>query len=610
MKAKYISIPKFAKGTWVLVAFLFFLVFLGTGTHAQSKVFLNIGLLNDPKNLNPFKATDAWTKKVISLIYQPLYRIDSTTMTLIPWLAENQPVYDPVKKTVTFRLREMGWDDGTPFTAEDVVFTVSVFKKFKVPRYYAFWKFVNEIKALDARTIQMRIERPMAILSRRSLTTWIVQKKSWAPVVERAEKRIDEVLSRAEIKEKDQDEAIEIAVKEALRVIQSQRVERPIGLGPFKFKERKRGKYILLSKNHNFFGQRQTINGRKLGPYIDRVIYKIYDTIGSATMALEKGHIDFLWKGVSHALVEALNLEPNINVPMALDSGYRYLGFNLRKAPMSDLSFRRAVAYLIDKAFIAERINHHHGARLDTLVPPENVFYFNPNTPVYGKGMNRERRIKEAYWILRDAGYWWEKPPLDESGIVRKANGLKMPNGTPVPVLNFLTPNAEYDTEMAASGKIIQKWLADFGIDVSWKPMAFSGLVKEVRSKRQFDLFLMGWRRLSVDPDYLRRFFHSAYDKPNQWNYPGYRNKKFDELADLQAQAIDPERRRKIILTMQARLMMDLPYIPLYVPHRMEGIRTDRFQGWTTQVGGVGNIWTFSTLRPTNWWYKSHPLHR
>jgi ABC-type transport system substrate-binding protein len=111
-------------------------------------------------------------------------------------------------------------------------------------------------------------------------------------------------------------------------------------------------------------------------------------------------------------------------------------------------------------------------------------------------------------------------------------------------------------------------------------------------------MFIMGWRNLSSDPDYLRRFFHSAFDVPNQWNYTGYSNVNFDSMAAHQAETLNVAFRREHILELQALLMADLPYIPLYVPHLMEGIRTDRFDGWTRWVGGFGNIWTFCLLRP------------
>jgi ABC-type transport system substrate-binding protein len=558
-----------------------------------------VGILNEPKNLNPFQATDAWTKKVIRLIYQPLYLVDPDTLALIPWLAEDQPIYDPHKRTITFHLRQIQWDDGTEFSAEDVVFTAEVFKRFQVPRYYAYWEFVKKIQALDKRTVQITLEKPMAIFYTRTLTSWIVQKTKWEPVIREADKALKRFLDNENAKGKVGDEALGSALEKALKIIQTHPVTKPTGLGPFRFKERKTGTYLLFLKNERFFGQGKTIAGRKLGPHMDRVIFKIYDTLGAATMALRKGDIDFLWKGVSQGLVEDLAQDPNVSVPMTLDSGYRYLGFNLRQAPMSDPAFRQAIAHLIDKDFIIKRILHSHGERLDTFIPPGNTFYFNPTTPVYGEGMDRYKRNKKAYRILVALGYRWERPPFDAGGQIRKGQGLIMPSGEAVPPLVILTPTAHYDTEMAASGQLIKQWLQDFGIPVVRKPLAFGGLIRKVRNERDFNMYIMGWRSLSFDPDYLKRFFHSSYDRPDGWNYTGYSNSEFDRMADLQAKTMDPQARRGIVLDLQSQLMRDLPYIPVFVPHRMEGIRTDKFEGWSKSVGGVGNIWTFSMLRPT-----------
>ena len=100
---------------------------------AEATVDLRVGFLSEPKNMNPFSATDTWTSKINGLIYQPLYRLDPDTMKLIPWLAEDAPKYDSRAKTLTFHLREMQWDDGKPFTAEDVVFTAKTVKRFRIP---------------------------------------------------------------------------------------------------------------------------------------------------------------------------------------------------------------------------------------------------------------------------------------------------------------------------------------------------------------------------------------------------------------------------------------------------------------------------------------------
>ena len=575
---------------WLNIICLMVLAITYNPIPAIAADYLKVAILKEPKNLNPFTTSDAWTKKVIRLIYQPLYLVDPDTQTLTPWLAEDQPVYDSDKKTVTFHLRKMKWDDGSDFTAEDVIFTGGIFKKFQIPRYYAYWEFVKEIVALDNRTVRITLDKPMAVFPRRTLSTWIVQKKKWQPLIERAEKHLKPSTERTTISDAD--------MSEALKIIQTHKVSKPTGLGPFKFVASKKGKYILLLKNKYFFGKGLTISGHRLGPYIDGVMFKTFGSLATATLALEEGQIDFLWKGISQAFVNDLVPNPKVNVPMTLDLGYRYLGFNLRDPPMSDHAFRQAVAYLINKNFIVNRVLHDHGQRLDTFVPPSNTYYYDSHTPTYGQGMNRQVRTLKAYDILSAAGYGWDTPPLDEKGSMQKGKGFKGPDGKAVPPLTLITPTAHYDTEAAATGKVIVEWLDEFGIPVSRKTMAFNSLLSQVKLKRDFDMFILGWRGLSLDPDYLRRFFHSDYDLPNQWNYTGYDNAEFNQLSNLQAETVDVAKRRQIVFRLQNILAEDLPIIPLYIPHLMEGVRNDRFAGWVKQAGGVGNIWTFCMLRP------------
>jgi ABC-type transport system substrate-binding protein len=532
-------------------------------------------------------------------IYQHLYIRDPDTLKLIPWIAEDQPIYDPQKKTVTFHVRSMQWDDGTEFGAEDVVFTAKVFKTFRVPRYYPYWSFVTKIEALDKRTVQLTLKKPMAVLYNRTLTSWVVQKKKWEPLIKKAESALKEALEEEKAKGKVGKKQMRAVLRKPLKMIQTYQVKNPVGLGPYKFSQWKKGAFIHMVRNDRFFGNGKTVEGRKLGPFIDGLIFKIYGTTDAAILALKKGDIDFFWWGTAAGYVKDLQQDPNITLLSTLKNGYRYLGFNFRKAPMSDPAFRLAVAYLVDKDFIVKRIVHDYGIRLDSVIPPGDSFYFNPDTPTYGKGMDRDARVRKAYQIMTQAGYRWKKPPVDKNGNIQNGEGLIMPNGEAAPSVTITTPPADYDPERAFAGQFIQEWMRNFGIPVFWKPIAFGALVQKIRKERDFDIFVMGWGSLSLDPDYLRRFFHSRYDRPNGRNYMGYRDAEYDRLSDLQAAAMDPQERRRIVLALQSKLMKDLPYIPLFVPMNLEGIRTDRFTGWLKTLGGVGNSWTLSMLRPT-----------
>jgi peptide/nickel transport system substrate-binding protein len=105
-----------------------------SGSKANAAHILKIGLLEEPKTLNIWLASDKWSGRVLSLMYQRLYERDPDTLELIPWLAEKAPVYDEPTISYTIKLRPARWSDGSEFTSEDVAFTGRLINEFKVPR--------------------------------------------------------------------------------------------------------------------------------------------------------------------------------------------------------------------------------------------------------------------------------------------------------------------------------------------------------------------------------------------------------------------------------------------------------------------------------------------
>ena len=118
-----------------LIVFLFIAVAVSACHENNRPHALKIGLAEEPRTLNVWLASDANSRKVLSLIYQPLYVYDPDTLDLVPWLAESMPVYDAQALSYTVTLREARWSDDTPFTSGDVAFTGNLIRSFKVPRY-------------------------------------------------------------------------------------------------------------------------------------------------------------------------------------------------------------------------------------------------------------------------------------------------------------------------------------------------------------------------------------------------------------------------------------------------------------------------------------------
>lgn len=536
---------------------------------------LKVGLLEEPKTLNVLRASDRWSRKVLTQIYQPLLVRDPNTLELVPWLAEKVPVFDEKNLSYTVTLRPAKWSDGTALTSEDVAFTGRIIKEFKVPRYISKWRFIEKIETPDERTVKFFLKEPRAIFLARTLTTPIVQKKEWISVAEKAR-----------------------GTEKPSRTLLNHKIIKPVSSGPFVLKEWKQGAFLFVQKNEHFFGRDQNVNGRKLGPHIDGIIFKFFGTSDAAMLALKKGTIDMFWWGVQPGYLEDLKKEKSVQMFTNERSALYYMGFNLRKPPFNDVHLRRAIATLIDRDFIIQRILQGRGTKMGSIIPPGNRFWHNPALPRYGEGLTKEGRVKEAYGILRKAGYTWDVPPVTERGKVVKGRGIRLPNGDPIEKFTILTPPADYDPLRAMAGMLIQEWLREMGIPASAKPMGFGALIQQVKVKHQFDAFILGYGALSLDPDYLRNFFHSGNDRPRGWNMSGYRNPDFDRISDQSAKTMDREKRQKLIWEMQRMILSDVPYIPLYNPELIEAVRSGKFTGWVQMLEGIGNLWSFCQIRP------------
>ena len=557
---------------FVMIACLSAVFFLSCRYEKQAET-LRIGIAEEPRTLNVWRASDANSRKVLSLIYQRLYIRDPRTLELTPWLAKDKPVYDPETVSYTVTLRDVKWSDGSALTADDVVFTVNLIKRFNIPMYISKWRFVEKTTAVDDKTVRFFLDKPRAIFLTRSMVIPIVSKKEWA---ERAE--------RARQKEK------------PLKALLNQKMENPLGCGPFVLKRWREGAFLYLEKNPHFFGSGRTINGYRLDSGVEKIIFKMFRSADVAILALRKNSIDYYWSAVQPGHIDALEQDENTRVFVSRKSAFYFMGFNVRKPPFSATSLRQAAACLIDREFIIKRILQGYAGRMSSVVPEGNVAWHNPELPSHCNGLSREDRIRRAHELLKSDGYTWQTPPVTREGKVVTPSPIITPDGEPMEDFTILTPPADYDPHRAACGTIISEWLKDLGLPSSSRPMSFGALLDKVKAEHDFEAFILGYGSLSLDPDYLRSFFHSKNDKKRGWNMSGYSNPEFDRLADASAASMEEEKRRKLIFRLQDIVLEDVPYFPLYNPHMIEAVNVNRFKGWVEMVGGIGNLWSITCL--------------
>ncbi len=542
-----------------------------------------------------------------------LYSLSAQRFDYVPVVAEafSTPLKEETVDGATMWTTEVPlkqdvkWSDGNDVTAQDFVFTAQTVLDLELTGNWSSIvdpKFFDHAEALDDYRLKVYFkEKP-------GLARWqfgmsfmpIFSKAYWEPVVEQAKQ--------------------EANVVEQQRILYAHVPDGEPSAGGYLFKKWERGAFAENTKNSDYYFSgaevAQYANGAYSeskpgvyeftaygdpsgetsleytdGPFVDSTIYSIFGNQGTAILALKKGDIDFMLNplGLQRGLQQQLEGQSGLSNIENPSSGFRYLGFNFTKPPLDNKAFRQAVAVLIDKEFLTGTVLQGVAIPMYTTVPEGNGFWYNPNVSLLGKGLSRAERTAKAVEIMKGAGFTWEKDPkVSENGTVEvEGEGLKLPNGDPMPALEILAPSAGYDPLRSTFAIWIERWLKDMGIPAKAKLTDFNVIVERIRDPESFDMWILGWS-LSTFPDYLEAFFHSRHFEGDGLNRGGYSNKEFDALAEALLVETDLNAARDQVFKMQEFLADDLPYVVLFTTPILETYREDRLVfPFTKNLGGL-----------------------
>ncbi|MDP6453150.1 MAG: ABC transporter substrate-binding protein [SAR202 cluster bacterium] len=339
----------------------------------------------------------------------------------------------------------------------------------------------------------------------------------------------------------------------------------------------------------------------EVGPHAEAEIFSIYGNQDSAILALSNGDIDYVFNplGLNKGFEERVNATPDLDVISNASNGVRYLGFNVRKAPLNIKEFRQAIATVIDKEFVTKTILQDAAIPVYAMVPTGNGFWHNSTVAQFGKGMTRGERIESAVALLKGAGFTYEEEPtISEDGnfVETQGKGLRMPNGELVPSMELMAPSAGYDPMRSTFAIWIERWSNDIGVPLRANLTGFNVIVDALFAENvaeDLDLWMLGWG-LSLFPDYLENFFNSRHkyeNNPNEYNWGGYTNTEFDALSTNLLSATDITAAKDIVDQLQAFLADELPYVTLFTTPILDTYRPSRLElPYTSSLGGIQNL--------------------
>jgi len=475
---------------------------------ASNAVTLRVANVGDVQSMDPHSLNETLQLSFTASIYEGLVT-RAKDMALAPALATKWTQTSPT--VWRFDLRKgVKFHDGTPFTADDVLFTFkraaadgSDMKGYVAP--------IKDVRKVNDFTIDIETTMPFPILPD-TLTTLGMMSEKWC-VENKAERPVDR-----------------------RKGIENTASFKANGTGPFRLKERQPGTRTVIVRNFNYWD--------KVESNVDEVVFTPIGNDATRVAALLSGEIDVM-EPVPLQDIDRIKASGAFNVLQGPELRTIFLGMDQKrdellsssvkgKNPFKDKRVRQAFYQAIDIDAIKSRVMRNAAAPTALMVGP-GVRGFMPD-------MNKRLPYdpEAAKKLLADAGY---------------------PNGFEV---GMNCPNDRYVNDGPICQAVAAN-LARIGVKVNLQTETKVSYFPKILS-RNTSFYLLGWTPSTVDShDALLNLMATPTDKgQGQFNLGAYSNPKLDELTQkIQVETDDPK--RNAMLREAFKLHQDdIGHIPLH----------------------------------------------
>lgn len=300
----------------------------------------------------------------------------------------------------------------------------------------------------------------------------------------------------------------------------------PIGTGPFKFAEFKRGAVVTLVRNVDYWKR-----GR---PYVDGIEWRVIENRSTRILAFVAGEFDMTFPTdvTIPLLKDVASQAPKAVCEVAPRYVMTNLIVNRERAPFNDEKIRRAMALSLDrKAFIDILSAGKADIGGVMLPPPEGAWGMPPDVlktlPGYDDDVEKSRA--EGRRLMEDLGYS-KAIPLKVKISTRNIPTYRDPAAILIDQLKTIHIESELE-------------LIDTSI---WQAKV---------TRKEYSIGLNNTGVGLDDPDVN---LYENYSCNSERNYTQYCNKAVDALIDQQSQETDRKKRREIVWQIERQLAEDL----------------------------------------------------
>lgn len=462
----------------------------------------------DPQSMDPHSLALLYQTRIVTQIYESLVARDRNFKEA-PGLALSWQAIDA--KTWRFALRpNVRFHDGTPFSADDVVFSIERALAKTSQRSFQL-RGVTGARKVDALTVDVLLAAPDAVLPTK---LWLlgIMSKTWS-------EKHGVVLPQ------------DYNAKQETYAVRNTN-----GTGPFMLSKYEPDSRTVLVANPNWWGRSLPETGN-----LTEVHYTVIQSDATRLAALASGEADFVIDPPFQDITR-LRQDKRLKLVEFAEIGGQYLGFDQSRDelqfadvkgrnPFKDLRVRRAVYQAIDVDTIISKVLRGQATATGSLVSPLLDGY----VPELDKRLPYDPAAARA--LLKEAGY---------------GDGF----GVTLDCVNV--------TYRAAVCQAIATMLAQVGIRVTFQPSPTATFFPKL-TQATASFFEFGWSP-ATDPWALLNPLLRSFDGTGAgtFNAGRYSNRKLDELIDAIRVEPDVGKRRQLIGSALRLVHADLPLLPLY----------------------------------------------
>jgi peptide/nickel transport system substrate-binding protein len=474
------------------------------------------GTSADMQTMNPIIANDTASANFHTLIFEPLIEIHPETLEPVGVLAESWEVSDD-GLTWTFTLREgVTWQDGEPFTADDVKFTYDLHMNEASNSSYSsdLQSKIAGIEIVDPQTIAFTLPQPYSDFAVDVGVYQIVAEHVWADI----------------------DPAAVVNDPGSTGADPS----RVVGTGPFVFQEWIVNDHATATANADYWGG---------APHLDEYIYKVVPDSSAGVQQLRTGEIDW-FSGVPGTSVQELE-GGDVELEVSDTLSFNFYGYNMdpeKTTLFQDVEVRQALLYALDREAMIDAISEGYATVAIGTMPtlswaynPEGIEFPYPYDP------DRAREL------------------LDEAGWVEGSDGVREKDGQRLAFEMYADSGS---ATAPAYLTAMQEFWREIGVEMTPALEPFPALVERISVTYDFEMFLIGFS-WSVAPDQSSMFACDSYGAG--FNVVRYCNEEVDAI--LEEALVEPDQQTRIDLytEFQNMVLEDLPVAIFSFPQQIDG---------------------------------------